>query len=438
MEPYVIIVLVIAIIAVVVSLGIAMFFHSKKEKHARDKLQRKHSALANRDQLESDLTIKFEDLPALTEIEDASLVEVKDKQLLARIDNVIPGTLQAIAHAGAINNYHQAAKNAGQLYQAIVPNGAHLLNSRAMDGAVRGAFQGPNGLGQANFFPVDGSMGNGLAAMNVTSGVMAVASMVVGQYYMTQINDQLGDINKELDKLSSFQDKEFMAKIYAIIAEVQTCSQFKLEIVDNEEQRKRELDHLKSLEHECAELLGQANLTLKDFEKKTNLDYSEYEKYVFEAEKWYQYQQILLKILLKIEELTYSLYLGEVSREYCYSKFMPYAKQADDALISVETWHKQNSEALEIDLEASRRRRQGIGGLLMNIPALFNDDLHYKDVSKSTVSMISNQSSGKRVLASEDEVDLFREDVRLIAKDGKLYYLPQNNLDNPGTDDSVV
>ena len=81
MEPYVIIVLVIAIIAVVVSLGIAMFFHSKKEKHARDKLQRKHSALANRDQLESDLTIKFEDLPALTEIEDASLVEVKDKQL---------------------------------------------------------------------------------------------------------------------------------------------------------------------------------------------------------------------------------------------------------------------------------------------------------------------------------------------------------------------
>ena len=42
------------------------------------------------------------------------------------------------------------------------------------------------------------------------------------------------------------------------------------------------------------------------------------------------------------------------------------------------------------------------------------------------------------MLASEDEVDLFREDVRLIAKDGKLYYLPQNNLDNPGTDDSVV
>ncbi len=435
MEPYVIIVLVIAIIAVIVSLGTAMFFHSKKEKHARDKLQRKHSALANRDQLESDLTIKFEDLPALTEIEDASLVEVKDKQLLARIDNVIPGTLQAIANAGAVNNYQQAAKNAGQLYQAIVPKGAHLLNSRAMDGAVRGAFQGPNGLGQANFIPVDGSMGNGLAAMNVTSGVMAVASMVVGQYYMAQINDQLGDINKELDKLSSFQDKEFLAKIYAIIAEVQTCSQFKLEIVDNEEQRKRELDHLKSLEHECAELLGQANLTLKDFEKKTDLDYSEYEKYVFEAEKWYQYQQILLKILLKIEELTYSLYLGEVSREYCYSKFMPYAKQADDALISVETWHKKNSEALEIDLEASRRRRQGIGGLLMSIPAMFNDDLHYKDVSQSTVSMISNQSSGKRVLASEDGTDLFREDVRLIAKDGKLYYLPQSNPDNTSNGD---
>lgn len=430
MEPYVIIVLVIAIFAIAVSIGLFLFFRSKKERLSEDKVQRKHSALANREQLPSDLAIKFEDLPALTEIEDTSLVEVKDKQLLARIDNVIPGTLQAIANAGAVNNYQQAVKNAGKLYQAIVPKGAHLLDSRAMDGAVRGAFRGPAGLGQANFIPVDGNMGNGLAAMNVTSGVMAVASMVVGQYYMTQINDQLGDINKELDKISSFQDKEFLAKIYAIIAEVQTCSQFKLEIVDNEEQRTRELDHLKSLEHECAELLGQANLTLKDFEKKTNLDYSEYEKLVAEAEKWYQYQQILLKILLKIEELTYSLYLGEISKDHCYSKFMPYAKQADEALISVETWHKKNSEALEIDLETSRRRRQGIGGLLMNIPALFNDDLHYKDVSKSTVSMISNQSSGKRVLVSENEVDLFREDVRLIAKDGKLYYLPQNNHDD--------
>ena len=49
----------------------------------------------------------------------------------------------------------------------------------------------------------------------------------------------------------------------------------------------RELDHLKDLEHECAQLLGQANLTLKEYEKKRGLDYSSYEKLVKEAQTWY-------------------------------------------------------------------------------------------------------------------------------------------------------
>lgn len=63
----------------------------------------------------------------------------------------------------------------------------------------------------------------------------------------------------------------------------------------------------------------------------------------------------------------------------------------------------------------------------MNIPALFNDDLHYKDVPKRMVSMISKQSAGQKTIASQEELDLFREDVRLIAKDGKLYYLPETH-----------
>ena len=66
----------------------------------------------------------------------------------------------------------------------------------------------------------------------------------------------------------------------------------------------------------------------------------------------------------------------------------------------------------------------------MNIPALFNDDLHYKNISGSTVSMISNQSTGETIIAPEDGPDLFREDVQLIAKDGKVFYLPQNKQDD--------
>ena len=287
-----------------------------------------------------------------------------------------------------------------------------VFNSTAMDGSRK--FR--------NFYF------SGLALQKISDLVCMEHNLCLhGTQPMTQINDQLGEINSELDKISTFQDKEYQSKVYALVAEVQKCSQFQIETVENEELRKRELDHLKDLEHECAQLLGQANLTLKEFEKKKDLDYSSYEKLVAEAQTWYQYQQILLEVMLKIEEMTYALNLGKVSKENCYSMFMPYSKQADGALKALESWHKEIGLALEIDLDASRRRRQGLEGFFMNIPALFNDDLHYRDVSKRTVSMITGQRTGQHTATGHNDTDLFQEDVRLIAKDGKLYYLPEVN-----------
>lgn len=432
MEPYMIIGLLVLVALIVLFIIKKKTSGMKATREATGDNKSKvivspQKILAKKQQAE--LAISFENLPALTEVEEASLVEIRDQKLLARIDNAVPGTLQAVANAGTANRYQQAVKDAGQLYQAIIPQGAVLADSKAMEGAVRGIYHGADGIaGHANLVAVDGNMGGGLAAMSVANAAMGAAAMVVGQYYMTQINEQLGEINSELDKIATFQDKEYQGRIYALIAAVQKCSQFQVEIIENEELRKRELDHLKDLEDECAKLLGQANLTLKEFEKKKGLDYSSYEKLVVEAQTWYQYQQILMEVMLKIEELTYALNLGKVSKENCYSMFLPYAKQADEALKALESWHKETGVALEIDIDASRRRRQGIEGFFMNIPAIFNDDLHYKDVSKRTVSMISRQSSGQSTVSVDRGTDLFREDVRLIAKDGKLYYLPKTTV----------
>jgi hypothetical protein len=63
----------------------------------------------------------------------------------------------------------------------------------------------------------------------------------------------------------------------------------------------------------------------------------------------------------------------------------------------------------------------------MNIPALFNDDLHYKAISKRTAAMISRQSDGSTAIKPADDTDLFQKSVRLVAKDGKLYYLRKKN-----------
>ena len=60
----------------------------------------------------------------------------------------------------------------------------------------------------------------------------------------------------------------------------------------------------------------------------------------------------------------------------------------------------------------------------MSIPAIFNNDLNYKGISKRTATMISLQSHAIAEVKPDAGSDFFQEDVELIAKDGKLYYLP--------------
>lgn len=375
--------------------------------------------------------ISFDEIHSLTHSEEARLMELKNKNLIARINNIIPGTMQAIANAATVGKYKKAIHNAGQLYRAIIPKDAVLDNSRAMEGAFRGSFRNiaTRIKGNANWVPEDLSAADDLAAMDITNAVMGVAAMVVGQYYMTQINDQLERISDSISKIADFQDNEYKSKIYCLIAEVQKCSTFQLETMENEEIRKRELDHLKNLEHECSQLLGQANITLNSFTKEKELDYDKYENLVLEAYNWYQYQQILLEMMNKIGELTYVLNLGAISREYSYALYLPYSKQAESALEELNTWHKEICAKLEIDIGAIRRKRQGVEEFFIKIPALFNKNLHYKAIPNDIAGIINKQINANVLIQSTDETDLFQQDVQLIAKDRKLYFLP--NTEEP-------
>ena len=156
--------------------------------------------------------------------------------------------------------------------------------------------------------------------------------MVVGQYYMTQINAELSEISDGLEKISTFQDNEYKSKVFALVAQVKKISAFQGEILENDSLRRSEIDHLNKLEDQCIELLGQANLTVAGFAKKQDLDYEAYEKEIREAQNWYMYQQTLLEVMNKISELKYALHMGEVSREQCTALLPTYFKQTEDSL----------------------------------------------------------------------------------------------------------
>ena len=371
------------------------------------------------------LVIDYEPVTSLKPVAEKRLVEIKDKKLLTAIDSAIPGTAQAVINSALVQSYGKNAQSAGQLYRAIIPPGEKLVNSRSMDGAVRGFTRDAKNITHhANFVAVENTSADKLATMNAVNAVMGVASMVVGQYYMVQINNRLDKISDKLDKVISYQSAEIKGKIQALVLEIQKASVFQYETLQNDEVRNRELIHLKSLEHECSELLGQVNAMLQKIVSKADMKYKDYKGKVHDASEWIEYQQILLKLLGKLGDLTYALNLGAITKQNAYALYEPYSKQTKKTLDSLYDWHMANLDHLGVNTLECRRKRTGIEKAVVSIPALFNDDLHYKSIEQGVATMINRQLAVTGTIEPDKKPDLFKSDTTLIAKDGKLYYLP--------------
>ena len=424
--------IIIGVFAVLsIAFGIMIFLKHKKstietssENTGKIELQKETSLVQTNTNL-PDFTIQMEMLPAEYIADENKLVEITDSKVLARVNNLVP----ELAKVGNVaNNAVQAVKDGGEvLYRAIIPVGTKLTDSKAMDGAVRGIYHGADGIrGHANLVAVEVQNGTAVVA-NTAAAAMGVASMVVGQYYMTQINAELGQISDSISKISDFQDNEYRSKVFSLMAHVKKIADFQVEILENEELRSAKIQQLDSLEEECTQLLGQANLTLAEYTKKTDIDYAAYEKELPEAQNWYMYQKSLLDILYKIAELRYTLHLGDVSREHCVALLPLYTSQAEKTQELLTGWHQTIVERLKIDVSEIRRKRVGFDGAVHFIPGLFKDALNYRAIKEDTAEMIKTQSVG--TMYEYDTTDLYSEDVQLISKNGKTYYLPTESTD---------
>lgn len=429
---------VVRICIVAVAVIVALLIYRKKKmsspegenKSGQDSgamIAKRTSELSQPDQKLDELVIQMEMLPAEAIPDESKLVEITNSKVLARVNNLVPGLTQAsVAGSNAVQ-----AANAGSevLYRAIIPAGAKLTNSQAMEGAVRGFYRGADGIqGHANLVAVQTQKGT-TAVANTAAAAMGIASMVVGQYYMTQINAELGEISDGISKISDFQDNEFRSRVFSLVAHIKKIADFQVEILENDELRLSKIEQLDSLEEECTQLLGQVNLTLAGFAKKNDLDYASYEKELKEAQNWYTYQKALLDVLHKISDLRYTLHMGAVSREQCIALLPTYTKQVEDTQTLLAGWHQTSVNRLGIDMNKIRRKRAGFDGVIHFIPGLFNDDLNFRAIDEKTVGMIAVQASVQSIEHPQNTTDLYAEDVQLISKDGKIYYLPMDKAE---------
>lgn len=107
-----------------------------------------------------------------------------------------------------------------------------------------------------------------------------------------------------------------------------------------------------------------------------------------------------------------------------------YTHQISETQARLTAWHTGITKRLGIETAETRRKRAGLDGVVHFIPGLFNDALNFRSIEKKTASMIAEQSSGHETLHKASASELYTEDVQLISKDGKIYYLPENNKNN--------
>lgn len=364
--------------------------------------------------------IQIERLPSTVMIEDKALFEIKDKMIIAQISESIPKAAEAMA-----KTINKKAFADVELYKVIIPSGTSLVDSKQMDGAFRGLFRGQKGIkGHANLVKVDPTKISkaGIVA-NGAANALSVGSLVVGQYYMTEINSKLETMCKSISQISDFQDREFKSRILSLIARVEKISAFSSEILENNDLRYLKLQTLEDLEGEGIQLLQQVNLTVSDI--MNNNPKNEYKVYQLKVEEFgllAEYQQLLMSLLEEISKLTYLLGKGEISTEMGYSIYFTYLNQTNQVRTNLEKWHDTHAELLGIDMDKNRIAKNGFDRVIAKLPGLVNDNINYRELKPGLVQKVNSQKISHQS-SSPDSIDFYNQDVQIIIREGKYYYL---------------
>lgn len=369
---------------------------------------------------------KIESLPTDINLDEKPIHEILDQNVVAKLDSLVPQIL---------NNFNNQLKNKsieelsnlvkeGNIYQVIIPNGAKLYDSKEVLGAFRGGYTINNKLaGQANLIPIDAE--NLTVISNTVADVMNISSMVVGQYYMAQIDTKMTEMQEGIDKIYDFQQTEFKARIIALIGKVGNISKFNIEIIENDELRKRSLDDLNRYRDDAVELLQQVNLTIENIVSKDhNNEFDKYKESIEEVDKLISFQQYLLSILEEIGRLIYLLNKGMVSSEHCYSLYNIYIEQSTDARNLLNQWHDESIKTFALDLDNKRYAKQGWEGLLFEIPGMIVNDWKYNEIPDFVITQIYKQLDNSLEIKNTTE-NLLEKETKIISKDGKYYYLTE-------------
>lgn len=421
---------VTAIVVGIVLIGVLVLIFAKRKQAAAGQssccIASNKASLLSTSRTEGELIeIPIAQLPATTVLNENHLSEITDITVISRLSALVPFAAQTATRQVA--NHAAQALQGAELVKLDIPF-SQLTKSKDIAGAARGYVHGGRGVAaQANLTKVDMTqITKNTAVANGVANVMNVGSLVVGQYYMTEISDKLEKMNDSINKISDFQDREFKSRIISLISRVKKYSSFRAEIIENDETRLRILGVLENIEGDATELLGQVNIEVTDICNKNPAPaYQEYQGKIDQLSILVEYQNMLIAMLAQISKLTHLLGKGTVSSEMSHSMYHDYLTQSIGARSILESWHDKQAASLKIDLEKNRKSKNWFAAL----PGIVNEEWKYQPLAEGLADKIYSQSQVEPPIIAPPK-DIFEEDVEIIIRDGKYYYLhdaEQNN-----------
>lgn len=423
--------ILLLIVIVILTILCTIYIKQKNKTSSKSTIETNDKNLSQI-QLDKDLFITVNELTKVEKNNKNELIEITNTKILTRINDCFPHIGQLILNSQnlkknvemgkQINNFNH--KYAGNLYEAVIPSNAKLFDSKAIPGAVRGSYLDLNKhTKQANFLPVDSlKPSTADTAANLTANAMNITSMVVGQYYMSQIDDKLENIKLDVSDIKNFLDDERIAKISQLVVNVSVIIKHQQEISFHKLISDKELDKLYDYEEVAGNILTHVNKDILNIlEKETIKSFDAYKKNTNRLTKLLREQEILMKVMNQICSLKYILYHGLASSEYCYERFNIALNQSSSIKVKVKDYQEEKIKVINIDLEKGRYKKSYfLDNVVQPIIEKIDDNRNYTNLENDLLMAIKEQINNKDL--ENVTLGVYEEDTKLLIGDGKVYY----------------
>ena len=406
-------ILIVIIILVILSISYYYFKNNNNIK-AQEKVVKKEITFSSEKNVSSFPNIQIIEDPSIIPKEKNKIIDPEIKNTVALLDNA---TSKGIMAGQNIKNSGQLLKGDKAFFSAAKEGTENMLKVKGSDKVYGIQMKGKDFHKQTQF-KNEGQLVEGMTKNSLVNAGFNAASMVVGQYYMAEINEKMETIQHDIKNISTYLDSEYQGKIEHIISKIKEIVDNKNEIINNEFSRDKRYDEISREEENCTIMLGQANNNISDLIENDKLDYKKYESTIKEIQKWYTRQQILIHMLLEIGNLRYILAYGNETSMFTHTQYNNYLLQTNETNRKLRNWHNLYKEKLGIN-QKEHKRNASFYKVKKKTIAKIKEDWAYNKLDESIEKMIGNQTT---VSTLQPYLEKKQDDCIKILKQGDNYY----------------